>query len=210
MSLLHWHFKRDYTRPHRSGLALATEAVLGVLVAALVFLIVSSYVVTGFAIPSVSMSNTLKIGDRVLVWRPFQMTGGLQRGQIVVFQDPAEWITGDKDHNQYVIKRIIGLPGDKVACCTALGQVQVNDASINESYLAKNTAPSLTPFSVTVPKGKLFVMGDNRAESNDSRYQKPAFVPESDVIGVAFATYWPQLTSLPDSSDVFLGVPAKP
>jgi signal peptidase I len=201
------HAKPDYTKPHRSPLAFVTEILLVVLAALLAFLLVSNYVITGFVIPSVSMTNTLKVGDRVLVWRPYQLTGGLQRGQVVVFQDPKEWIAGDTAHNQYVIKRVIGLPGDHVACCNAFGQVEVNGHAINETYLAKGTQPSTTDFDFTVPANGLFVMGDNRGESNDSRYQQPTFVPTDKVIGVALATYWPKLKKLPDSSPVFLGIP---
>ena len=208
MSLPHGHgLHRHIGGRRHSRLALLTEVILALLAFSLTFLIITTFLVTGFRIPSTSMSPTLSVGDTVLVWRPHQLNGGLQRGQVVVFQDPGGWVTGDTDNSQYVIKRIIGLPGDRITCCNALGQLQINGAAISEGYLPANAAPSNTPFDVRVPEGSLFVLGDNRAKSDDSRYQKVQFVPVKRVVGVAFATYWPKLAGLPDHAGDFGGVP---
>ena len=113
---------------------------------------------------------------------------------------------------QTLVKRVIGLGGDHVTCCTADGKLQVNGVTITERYIANNGAASSITFDVTVPEGSLWVMGDNRSNSADSRYHmgngQTPYVPESAVVGRAFAVIWPsnRLSWLGDRS-VFADVP---
>ena len=190
-------------------------------------LLIKSFAVQAFYIPSSSMENTLKIGDRVLVNKIVYHLRDIHRGDVVVFSgldswDPtvpqtaassnpirraADWIgtalgvsAGEKDY----VKRVIGLPGDHVQCCDAQGRVTVNGVPLSEqSYLYPGNAPSLAKFDTTVPAGELWVMGDHRAVSYDSREHRGdpggGAIPESKVIGRAFVVVWPvnRLSVLP-------------
>jgi signal peptidase I len=195
------------------------ETVLVVAVALVVSLVVKTFLLQAFFIPSQSMEQTLDIGDRVVVSKLSPGPFDLHRGDVVVFSDPGGWlgqtappqrgpvgsVVADaltfvgllpEDSDDHLIKRVIGLPGDHVVCCDASGRLTVNDTPVDESdYLAKGVAPSETAFDVTVPAGELWVMGDNRAESADSRYNrdKPhgGFVPIDLVVGRAYAVVWP-------------------
>nr|WP_276611042.1 signal peptidase I [Kineococcus siccus] len=190
-----------------------------VAVALVVSLVVKTFLLQAFFIPSESMEQTLDIGDRVIVSKltpgPFE----LHRGDVVVFSDPGGWlpptvptqrgavgtVVADtltfvgllpEDSDDHLIKRVIGLPGDRVVCCDAQGRITINDTPIQEgAYLAAGAAPSEEAFDVTVPAGQLWVMGDNRARSADSRYNrdKPygGFVPLDHVVGRAYAVVWP-------------------
>jgi signal peptidase I len=189
-----------------------------VIVAALVLaVLLKTFVVQVFSIPSGSMEDTLLPGDRVLVNKLVYHTRGIARGDIVVFSgqgswgpdappppgdpvlrflDDAENLVGFSTPGTDYIKRVIGLPGDHVACCTAKGQVTVNGVPLNEkSYLFPGDPPSLLTFNVIVPAGHLWVMGDNRSDSDDSRYHTAdpgaGSVPESAVVGRAFMIIWP-------------------
>jgi len=182
-------------------------------------LLIKSFAVQAFYIPSSSMENTLKIGDRVLVNKIVYHLRGIHRGDVVVFSgldswDPtvpqaaassnpirrfADWIgsaigvaAGEKDY----VKRVVGLPGDHVQCCDAHGRVTVNGVPLSEQpYLYPGNAPSLVRFDTTVPAGELWVMGDHRAVSYDSREHRGdpggGAIPESKVIGRAFVVVWP-------------------
>jgi signal peptidase I len=196
----------------------------GVVVAAiLVASLLRGFVGQMFLIPSESMEDTLHVNDRVLV----EKLSSVKRGQIVVFRDPGGWLTGvsakgrgpigkafqfigvlPDTSTEHLIKRVIGLPGDHVACCDDQGRVSVNDEPLNETpYLpvaadGSTTKPSTIRFDVVVPADRLFVMGDNREHSRDSRChlndvqagaQKGdnAFVPDDLVVGRAIAVVWP-------------------
>ncbi|PRY18601.1 signal peptidase I [Kineococcus rhizosphaerae] len=208
-------------RPAGGGLfAAVKEVVLVVAVALVVSLVVKTFLLQAFFIPSQSMEQTLDIGDRVIVSKlspgPFE----LHRGDVVVFSDPGGWLPETtptqrgpvgtavaealtfvgllpEDSDDHLIKRVIGLPGDHVVCCDASGRLTVNDTPVDESaYLADGVVPSSTTFDVTVPAGQLWVMGDNRAESADSRYNGDSqpyhgFVPIDLVVGRAYAVVWP-------------------
>jgi len=166
------------------------------------------------------MDNTLQINDRVIVSLLTPNLVPLHRGDVVVFEDPGGWNPVDEivpqkqspitdvlaflglaapDDNDHLIKRVIGLPGDKVSCCSPTGQVMVNGSPLAEPYInlpAGVTQSDPYTFSVTVPKGDLWVMGDNRDMSADSAYHytrkdATAFVPISDVTGKAVVISWP-------------------
>ena len=201
-----------------------------VVAAIILMLIIKAFVVQVYRIPSSSMEDTLLTGDRVLVNKLVYHFRGIDRGDIVVFSGQGSWgtTTGAPDPDPpgdpvlravddvltdigvystqtYYIKRVIGLPGDHVACCTN-GKMTVNGVPLDEtSYLFPGASPSEEPFSVIVPSGRLWVMGDNRAISDDSRvhmfsgFPKDGTVPENEVAGRAFLIIWPpsQLGDLP-------------
>jgi signal peptidase I len=200
------------------------ELVLIVVVAAALTLVVKAFVVQVYRIPSASMENTLQIGNRVLVNKIVYHTRSIARGDIVVFSGQDSWgpdappTSGDpivriwnglladvglSSSQTYYVKRVIGLPGDKVACCTA-GKVTVNGVPLSEStYLYPGDAPSFPFKTVTVPAGHLWVMGDHRGDSDDSR-EHPGdpgggAIPVSEVVGRAFLVIWPpsQIRDLP-------------
>jgi signal peptidase I len=203
------------------------ELVAIIAAAAVLTLLVKAFVVQVYRIPSPSMQNTLMVGDRVLVNKLVYHFRGVDRGDIIVFSGQDSWgpdapppssnpvvrifddvLSGIGLHSEqtYYIKRVIGLPGDHVACCDAQGRVTVNGVPLDEtSYLAPGAQPSSSPFNVVVPAGRLWVMGDNRDDSADSRsHQLERFpgqgtIPENQVVGRAFLVIWPvpQFTDLP-------------
>jgi signal peptidase I len=193
------------------------EFVAVVVLALVLAVLLKTFVVQVFSIPSGSMENTLLPGDRVLVNKLVYHMRGIARGDIVVFSGQGSWgpdtppppgnpvlrffddvksLVGFSTPGTDYIKRVIGLPGDHVACCNANGQVTVNGVPLSEkSYLYPGDPPSEIPFNVTVPAGHLWVMGDNRSDSADSRYHTAdpgaGSVPESAVVGRAFVIIWP-------------------
>ena len=186
-------------------------------VALLLAVVIKTYAIQAFWIPSGSMENTLEINDRVLVNKIVYHTRDIHRGDIVVFNGDGSWDPGTIPVNgnifqqfadgfasmfgfghpgDILIKRVIGIPGDRVACCDAEGRVTVNGVPLNEqSYLYPGSAPSLSRFNIVVPPGRLWVMGDNRFYSDDSRDHQGdpggGTIPESAVIGRAFIIIWP-------------------
>jgi signal peptidase I len=200
-----------------------------VLAAIVLMLLIKAFVVQVYRIPSSSMEDTLLTGDRVLVNKLIYHVRGIARGDIVVFSGDGSWgsTTGAPDPSPpgnpllragygvlanigvystqtYYIKRVIGLPGDHVVCCVN-GKVTVNGVALDEtSYLFPGARPSIQSFNVIVSPGRLWVMGDNRAISDDSRghmSSAPAMgtVPENEVAGRAFMIIWPpsQIGDLP-------------
>jgi len=187
-------------------------------VAVIVSLIIKTFVVQFFYIPSGSMENTLQVKDRVAVNKVPFVTREIHRGDVVVFHDPANWLPtwnnqeGNKylhkakellvavgilpnPTKQFLVKRVIGIGGDNVQCCSAKGKLLVNGKETNEPYIFAGNEPSDMKFNVTVPKGKVWVMGDHRGASADSRYHQDdinkGFVPESEIVGRVVAVIWP-------------------
>jgi signal peptidase I len=214
-------------RRRRRRRSLWRELPVLVVVALVLALVIKTYAIQAFYIPSSSMENTLDIGDRVLINKLVYDFRGIHRGDIVVFDGNGSWdfnppvsqnifsrffgdlegIIGISHDSDIYIKRVIGLPGDHVACCDAQGRVTVNNVALNEqSYVYPGEAPSLQRFNITVPPGRLWVMGDHRLVSYDSRGHMGdpggGTIPESSVLGRAFVIIWPP------SRWGFLNIPA--
>ncbi|MFE8964436.1 signal peptidase I [Streptomyces iakyrus] len=164
---------------------------LTLLLCLLFLLLLSTFVLRPFQIPSGSMEQGLRIGDRVLVNKLAYRFGAVpQRGDIVVFDG-----TGYFGHADY-IKRVVGVGGDRVVCCDREGRIQVNGRPVDESgFLYPGDSPSTVPFDVVVPGGTLFVLGDHRSDSSDSRDHLGSpgggMIPVGDVVGRADWIIWP-------------------
>lgn len=206
------------------------------LIALVLSFLIKTFLFRAFFIPSPSMVNTLEVDDRIfvnlLVPEPFS----LARGDVVVFRDTKDWLPAQPPGSaeiagfigeamifvglmpdtseQHLVKRIIGLPGDHVVCCSSQGQLTVNGTALDETYINPAEPPRVQPFDVVVPSGKIWVMGDNRNHSADSRAHLDAnggFIDLEDVAGKAAVIAWPmdRLTVLDNYPDVFKKVPAR-
>ena len=209
-----------------------------ILVSAIVLsLIIKTLFAQAFYIPSGSMESTLLVGDRVMVTKLAPGPLAVHRGDIVVFKDPGGWLDPvtraptnaaqraltssltfigllPQDSGEHLIKRVIGVAGDRVECCDEQGRLMVNGVSIDEPYIAAGSVPSQIDFSVVVPADSVWVMGDNRQNSEDSRFHQGnpggGSVPMGDVVGVAFVTVWPidRMGLLRNPGATFADVPA--
>ncbi|MEU6622184.1 signal peptidase I [Streptomyces litmocidini] len=192
-----------------------------VTVAVLIALVLKTFLVQAFVIPSGSMEQTIRIDDRVLVDKLTPWFGAHpQRGDVVVFKDPGNWLQqeaapaaddpiGVKQAKQALtfigllpsaddrdlIKRVVAVGGDTVRCCGADGRISVNGVPLDEPYLHPGNPPSKIPFEVEVPQGRIFVMGDHRSDSADSRFhldeKDHGTVSEEQVVGRAVVIAWP-------------------
>jgi len=198
--------------------SLLKELPILVVVALVVSLFIKTFLVQFFYIPSGSMENTLQIKDRVAVNKVPFISKNISRGDVVVFRDPDDWLPEiiDYDTNkyvskaksalvavgvlpnpakQYLVKRVVGVEGDHIVCCTKAGNLTINDVEVTEPYIYAGNKPSEMKFDVTVPEGKLWVMGDHRGASADSRYHQEdinkGFIPVSRVTGRVVAVIWP-------------------
>jgi signal peptidase I len=217
--------RRDQERapksPMRAAVGAVTEVGVVLGMALLLSLLIKTFLVQAFFIPSPSMENTLLVGDRVLVSKLTPGIFDLHRGDVVVFKDPGGWLGAEQitpvqddggvggtvrrtlsfvgllpqDAGEHLIKRVIGMGGDHVVCCDKQGRITVNGVAIDETpYLVPGAAPSDKVFDVEVPRGYLWVMGDNRPVSADSRLHRKlnnGMVPLHDVVGKAFVIVWP-------------------
>lgn len=198
--------------------SLLRELPILVIVALAVSLVIKTFLVQFFYIPSGSMENTLQINDRVAVNKVPFIGKAIGRGDVVVFRDPDNWlpepyaIDGNKylakvkegfvavgvlpnPTKQYLVKRVIGIAGDKVECCSKNKKLMINGVEINEPYIFSGNSASDTNFNVTVPAGKIWVMGDHRAASADSRFHQEdinkGMVPTAKVTGKVVGIIWP-------------------
>ncbi|WP_448318014.1 signal peptidase I, partial [Streptomyces sp. CO7] len=191
-------------------------------VALLIALLLKTFLFQAFVIPSGSMEQTIRIGDRVIVDKLSPWFGSKpERGDVVVFRDPGGWLGHEEvaaltdesavtrrikeglafvgvlpsADEQDLIKRVVGVGGDHVMCCDAEGRMTVNGTPLDEDYLHPGDDPSAMPFEVTVPEGTLWVMGDHRSRSADSREHRDGpyggAVAEDLVVGRAVAVAWP-------------------
>jgi signal peptidase I len=199
----------------RKGSVLREFPIL-VIVALAVSLVIKSFLVQFFYIPSGSMENTLQINDRVAVNKIPFISNSINRGDVVVFRDPSNWLPEPYVDNQnkviakikdglvlvgvlpnpakqYLVKRVIGIAGDNVVGKD--GVVTINGKKTTEPYIFAGNKASELDFNVTVPEGKIWVMGDHRGASADSRYHQDdvnnGFVPESKVTGRVLGIIWP-------------------
>ncbi len=221
--------KPQRARPRRSFL----RELPGIVITALVIsVLIKTFLVQAFYIPSGSMENTLLVNDRVLVNKLTDKPDEIHRGDVVVFRDPGGWLAGNGESavddggvrgavrdalvfiglapavsEEDLIKRVIGVGGDHVV--GKGNRVSVNDVELAETYIFPGDQPTEQDFDVTVPEGSLWVMGDHRSVSEDSRAHQDlpgkGFVPVDDVIGRAFTIVWPldrsQLLRAPDTFD---------
>jgi signal peptidase I len=216
--------------PAKRSLPVWQEMLLLLFIALGLAILIKTFFVQAFYIPSDSMDDTLVKNDRILVEKVSYWTGDVQRGDVVVFDDPGNWLDASEVQHPsnpftraletfglypsggHLVKRVIGIGGDHVKCCDKQGRVTVNGVPLNEkSYLAPGVSASDQEFNAHVPPDHLWVMGDNRAFSFDSRgHDTPAtpnggFVPADDVVGKVFVVVWPldhaTVLSRPDTFD---------
>ncbi|GAV40865.1 signal peptidase I [Streptomyces acidiscabies] len=172
-------------------------------------LLLSAFVAKPFQIPSGSMENGLRIGDRVLVNRlAYRFGAEPRRGDVIVFDG-----TGYFGNSDYV-KRVVGVGGDRVVCCDKEGRIQVNGRSVDESaFLFPGDSASSVPFVVVVPQGTLFVLGDHRSRSSDSRDHLGSpgggMIPVGAVVGRAQYVVWPwsRIGRVQGEEGAYAGVP---
>ena len=233
------HRLEPETPRKKRGIAIFIRDLLIIFVVALLIsFLIKTFLVRSFYIPSGSMENTLQVDDRIIVNQLQPGLVPLSRGDVVVFRDPGGWLPDQPpieqnpvaaafdwtlslvglsapDSNDHLIKRVIGLPGDHVVCCNALGQMSVNDVPLAEPYVllpAGESSVSKDAFDVTVPQNSLWMMGDNRYNSLDARYHPSTpgkgFVPMDNVVGRALLISWPldRWSWLDDYPEVFRGV----
>ena len=215
------------------------DAVIIVVAALVVSFLIKTFLIRSFFIPTDSMDTTLVRDDRIIV---SQLHGGpleLSRGDVIVFVDPGGWLSiqsgvsendpltrlldgvslfvglSSPNDNEHLVKRLIGLPGDTIVCCDELGAMSINGVPLAEPYVTLPegvTKVSSNDFEVVVPDGALWVMGDNRYNSADSRrnMDKPGggFVPLENVVGRAIVISWPQerWSWLSNYPETFVGV----
>ena len=229
--------KRKWRRARKNFFVAFFIDLVVILGAALVLsLLIKTFLVRSFFIPSGSMLETLQIDDRIIVHQLTPSLIDVERGDVVVFKDPGGWLgpitevetnpfiaTADwflsafgvtaPDSKQHLVKRVIGVEGDRVICCDTDGKITINGVPITEPYIANSQAPSDFEFDVTVPDRSLWVMGDNRGNSEDSRFHSDlpskGFVSLDWVVGRALVISWPfeNWTWLDNYPDVFKNVP---
>ncbi len=211
------------------------EVATVVIVAIVLSFLIKTFLFRAFYIPSESMVNTLDVNDRIFVNLLVPEPMALQHGDVVVFRDSQGWLAPAAEKTkgpftwvqdgltfvgllpdnseQHLVKRVIGLPGDHVVCCDAGGQLTVNGTPLNEKYVNPAEIPQVRDFDIVVPAGKVWVMGDNRNHSADSRAHMDTnggFVNEADIEGKAAVIAWPlnRISALDNYPDVFRAVPA--
>jgi signal peptidase I len=202
-------------RAARQQLPVWQEMLLLLAVALVLAILIKAFLMQAFYIPSASMNDTLVENDRILVQKvSYWGSAGPERGDVVVFADPGGWLDATESRapgnplakvletfglyptGGHLVKRVIGVGGDEVKCCDERGRISVNGVPLNEkSYLARGERPSLIDFDVKVEPGYIWVQGDNRSNSADSRVHlgEPGGgqVPADDVVGKVFAVVWP-------------------
>jgi signal peptidase I len=208
--------KRDRAGTTRKSrpLPVWAETIVLLVLALVVSAVIKTFFVQMFFVPSGSMNPLFVDDDRILVQKISYWAGSVHRGDVVVFDDPGgRWLgsegvprltpvqkglseVGLYPTGGHLVKRVIGVGGDRVACCDSSGRVTVNGVPLEErSYIMPGAQPSEKRFAVTVPKGRLWVMGDNRGNSEDSRFHRDlpggGTVPDQDVVGKVWAIVWP-------------------
>jgi signal peptidase I len=187
------------------------EVVLLVAFALALSVVIKTLLVQMFFVPSESMEPLFVKDDRIVVQKVSYWKGDVRRGDVVVFKDPGGWLGPEPPLNPaqklmsviglyptggHLVKRVIAVGGDKVRCCDAKGRLKVNGVPLNEeSYIKEGSSPSDQPFNVKVPPDRLWVMGDNRSNSEDSRFHRQlpgkGTISVDDVVGKVWAVVWP-------------------
>ena len=177
-------------------------------------ILVRTFLIQAFYVPSASMEDTLQENDRIIVSKISTRFTGIDRSNVIVFHDPGGWL-GEGFPNPYdtpvgrvlqavgivpsnsgndLVKRVIGVANDQVECCDSSGRVTVNGVAIADSYMKEGITSDQVTFSVLVPEGNVFVMGDNRGNSEDSRFhldKNNGMVPVEEIIGRVAMRIWP-------------------
>ena len=215
------HRRKSNSEPRQGGLAREILIIVG---SALVLsILVRTFLIQAFYVPSESMEDTLQISDRIIASKITTKISGINRGDVVVFRDPGGWLPDlpadsgvgglirggltfvgllPSNSGQDLVKRVIGVAGDRVQCCDAKGRIVLNGVPLNEtSYIKPGDTTDQVNFDVTVPAGSVFVMGDNRSNSRDSRYHledNSGGVPVGNVVGKVVVIVWPlsQVTTI--------------
>lgn len=196
------------------------EVAIVLVCALLLSVVVRTFFVQAFYVPSASMENTLLINDRILASKISTRISGVNRGEVIVFKDPGGWLPPTQSTagpvakglefvgllpssaGDDLVKRAIGIAGDHVMCCDAQGQIVLNGVGLVEPYIKPGSGTDQVPFDIVVPADSVFVMGDNRGSSADSRYhleQNDGSVPVGNVVGRVVLKVWPfsQFGTLP-------------
>lgn len=200
---------RNKTRP-----SLGRELLTVVGTALVLSILVRTFLIQAFYVPSASMEDTLQENDRIIVSKISTRFTGIDRSNVIVFHDPGGWL-GEGFPNPYdtpvgrvlqavgivpsnsgndLVKRVIGVANDQVECCDSSGRVTVNGVAIADSYMKEGITSDQVTFSVLVPEGNVFVMGDNRGNSEDSRFhldKNNGMVPVEEIIGRVAMRIWP-------------------
>lgn len=221
----HARRRGNVSRPRHPVWRVIREFVIVIVLALVISAALRAFIIQAFYVPSPSMVSTLQPGDRIIAVKP--RLGPVSRGEVIVFKDPGGWLGEPQpidgwrgtltdaltfigflpsDSGDDLVKRVIGTAGDRVACCDAQGRIVVNGIALNEPYVEGST--DQVRFDVVVPPDSVFVMGDNRADSRDSRFfldQDLGTVPTDHIVGRAHAIIWPfdrwQVIEIPEEFD---------
>ena len=194
--------------------SLVRELFTVVTTALILSILVRTFLIQAFYVPSASMENTLQENDRIIVSKISTQLTGIDRGNVIVFHDPGGWL-GEGFPNPYdtpvgrvlqaigivpsnsgndLVKRVIGVANDKIECCDSQGRIMVNGVGVDATYIKDGELTDQVTFSVLVPEGNVFVMGDNRGNSEDSRFhldKNNGMVPTNEIIGRVALRIWP-------------------
>ena len=228
--------RRRHLRPSRGdGFRRGARETAFIIVSALILsALVRACLVQAFYVPSASMEDTLMVSDRIIASKISTRIAGVSRGEVVVFRDPGDWLPDPpppadslrskarsaltfigllpSDTGQDLVKRAIGIAGDRVACCDAQGRIEVNGVGLDEPYIKGPT--DQVAFDIVVPPQSMFVLGDNRGDSRDSRYHlevNNGGIPLANAVGRVVLVVWPfaSFGTLPIPA-VFGSIPAAP
>lgn len=217
------HARGRAPRQHSGGFGRWLGETTIIVVSALVLsALVRAFLVQAFYVPSASMEDTLAVSDRIIASKITTTLGGVSRGEVVVFKDPGDWLPEPppppegvrgvmrtiltfigvlpSDSGNDLVKRVIAIGGDRILCCDASGRIVLNGTPLIEDYVTGPT--NQVQFDVVVPPDSVFVMGDNRGNSRDSRFHlevENGAVSTSDVVGRVVLVLWPldRFTTLP-------------
>lgn len=153
---------------------------------AMLAIILNTFFIDTYIVPSSSMEPTLQVGDYMLSIPVIDNRDTPERGEVIVFHPPASW---DRPENEVFVKRVVAVGGDAIECCSSDGKVLLNGEPLDEPYMQGSNDG--LDYSVKVPEGTVFVLGDNRSNSADSRYHSEPFIPVENVIGQPFQLFYP-------------------